>query len=83
MENVYVSLSSPEIVQRFVETLTRLEGDFDLISGKYILDGRSLMGIFSLDITKPIQLRVHNNSEENMDALHPFMVGSMKGVNVS
>lgn len=83
MENVYVSLSSPETVQRFVETLSGLDGDFDLISGKYILDARSLMGIFSLDISKPIQLCIHNSSQENKEAIYPYLAESVKGVNVS
>lgn len=73
MEHVYVNLSTPGRVQKFVETLTRLPGEFELISGKYILDARSLMGIFSLDISKPIELRVEENTAETMDAVRPFL----------
>ena len=73
MEDVYVNLSTPSIVQKFVKTITKLEGEFELISGKYILDARSLMGIFSMDITKPIHLRVYNGSDENMTALNPYL----------
>lgn len=73
MENVYVSLSTPDIVQKFVETLTTLDGEFELISGKYLLDARSLMGIFSMDITKPIKLCIHNASETTMKAIAPFV----------
>lgn len=74
MENVYVNLSTPEIVQKFVETLSTLDGDFELISGKYLLDARSLMGIFSMDISKPIELCIHNASDETMKAISPFVV---------
>lgn len=74
MQSVYVSLPSPDTVQSFVEVVTGLEGDFDLISGRYILDARSLMGIFSLDLTKPIELKVYNDTKQNMDALSKFTV---------
>lgn len=74
MRNVYVSLPTPETVQSFVETLSRLEGDFDLISGKYILDARSLMGIFSFDLSLPIRLKIYEDNEANMRALDPYIV---------
>ena len=68
-----VFLPTTESVQAFVETLTTLEGDFELLSGSYILDARSLMGIFSLDLTQPVDLKVYTDSTENLNALHPFM----------
>lgn len=68
-----VFLPTTESVQAFVETLTTLEGDFELLSGSYILDARSLMGIFSLDLTHPVDLKIYTDSKENLDALHPFI----------
>lgn len=62
MRTVYVNLSTTERIQDFVGVLTELEGDFELISDGFILDGRSLMGIFGLDRTKPIQLNIHNKT---------------------
>lgn len=72
MQSVYVSLPSPETVQSFVEDITGLEGDFDLVSGRYILDARSLMGIFSLDLSKPIELKVYNDTAQNMDVIAKY-----------
>ncbi|MDL2254108.1 HPr family phosphocarrier protein [Ruminococcaceae bacterium OttesenSCG-928-I18] len=74
MRQVYISLPTTEKVQDFVETLSPLEGDFDLVSGKYILDAKSLMGIFTLDLDRPIQLNVYRDTAENMRALDRFMV---------
>lgn len=74
METVYVSLPTPRSVQSFVDTLTDLEGEFEFVSGKYLLDGRSLMGIFSLDRSKPLRLRLYDASETNIEALKPFIV---------
>ena len=73
MQTVYVKLPTPDTVQDFVERLGDLQGQFDLVHGRYILDARSLMGIFSLDLAQPLELRVHNDTKENMNALRPFL----------
>ena len=73
MKSVYVRLPSVERVQRFVDTLSSLEGDFELIAGNHILDAKSLMGIFSLDRSVPIELKVYNDSKPNIDAIKPFL----------
>lgn len=73
MKNVFIRLQSIEQVQHFVNTLAPLEGDFELITKKHILDARSMMGIFSLDLSVPIKLKVYNDNEQNMNAIQPFM----------
>lgn len=74
MKSVNVCLSSPQAVQTFVEVLSGLDGNFDLVSGDYILDAKSLMGIFTFDLSRPLQLKVYNDTEENMAAIKPFLV---------
>jgi len=61
-------------VQEFVAQISVLGGQFDLLSGKYVLDAKSLMGIFSLDLTKPLQLRVEKDTGETMQAIERFLV---------
>ncbi|NCB62328.1 MAG: HPr family phosphocarrier protein [Clostridia bacterium] len=73
MRQVYVRLTSAEQVQNFVKTLTTLDGDFELVSGKHLLDARSLMGLFSLDLSYPIPLKVYNDCAENLGAIKPFL----------
>lgn len=73
MRTVTVFFSSEKEVKDFTDALIPLKGDFDLISGNYILDARSLMGIFSLDLSKPIQLKIHEDSEEVISALQKFI----------
>ena len=73
MKSVYISLPGAGAVQAFVEALAGLDGDFDLVDGRYILDARSLMGIFTLDLEKPIRLDIHDDSETTMQALRPFL----------
>lgn len=73
MREVYVSLPTVERVQQFVGVLTGLPGDFDLLAGRHILDARSLMGIFSLDLTKPQLLKVYDDNKNTMAALGAFI----------
>ena len=74
METVYVYFSTVMEVKRFVESISPLEGDFDLIDGRYIVDARSLMGIFGMNLTKPVQLRIHKNSKKAIQAIKSFIV---------
>ncbi|MBQ9921506.1 MAG: HPr family phosphocarrier protein [Clostridia bacterium] len=66
MKTVKIKLSTIEDVRKFVETVTRYDMDIDLTSGRYTVDAKSIMGIFSLDLLKPIELTAHS---ENTDKL--------------
>ncbi len=65
MTSVKISLNSIDKVKSFVNTLAKYDSDFDLVSGRYVIDAKSIMGIFSLDLSKPIDLNIH--AEENVD----------------
>ncbi|MCL2055113.1 MAG: HPr family phosphocarrier protein [Oscillospiraceae bacterium] len=56
-----ISLSTIEDVKNFVSAVTMCEYDVDLISGRYAIDAKSIMGIFSLDLSKPIALEAHTD----------------------
>lgn len=66
MKTVQISLNSIDKVKAFVNTITRFDFDFDLVSGRYVIDAKSIMGIFSLDLSKPIELNIHAG-EADMD----------------
>ncbi len=74
MKTIQISLNSIEKVKQFVGAVTKYDYDFDLVSGRYVIDAKSIMGIFSLDLTKPIDLNIH--AEDNLDdvlkALEPY-----------
>lgn len=76
MKTIQISLNSIDKVKSFVNTITMFDYDFDLISGRYVIDAKSIMGIFSLDLSKPIDLAIHSegNEEEVLDALKPYLV---------
>lgn len=59
MKTVRISLNSIDKVKSFVNDLAKFDADFDLVSGRYVIDAKSIMGIFSLDLSKPIDLNIH------------------------
>ncbi len=76
MKTVSISLNSIDKVKSFVNAITKYENDFDLISGRYVIDAKSIMGIFSLDLSKPIDLTIHaaDNMDEIMEVIAPYVV---------
>ena len=67
MKTVPINLGSIDKVKSFVNDITKFDNDFDLVSGRYVIDAKSIMGIFSLDLSKPIDLNIHN--EDNLDEI--------------
>ena len=76
MKTVQISLNSIDKVKSFVNTITKYDNDFDLVSGRYVIDAKSIMGIFSLDLSKPIDLNIHSEDDVNaiLDVLKPYLV---------
>ncbi len=69
MKNVKIRLSSIQDVRSFVDTVTKYNIDVDLSSGRYVVDAKSIMGIFSLDLLSPITLSAQTDDEAQVNAL--------------
>lgn len=65
MKTVQIYLNSIDKVKSFVNDIAKFDYDFDLVSGRYVVDAKSIMGIFSLDLAKPLDLNIH--TEEGVD----------------
>ncbi len=76
MTTVKISLNSIDKVKSFVNDITKFDSDFDLVSGRYVIDAKSIMGIFSLDLSKPIDLNIHSTTQldEIMNIVKPYIV---------
>ena len=61
MKSIKVYLDTIDKVKGFVHVVSICEGDFDLSSGRYVVDAKSIMGIFSLDLSKSLTLNIHND----------------------
>ena len=59
-----IKLSSINDVKALVNAATEMSCEIDLISGRYVINAKSLIGIFSIDLTKPITVEVHGSEEE-------------------
>ena len=76
MKTVNILLGTINDVKNFVNIVSQYDFDVDLISGRYAIDAKSIMGIFSLDLSKPIDLAIHaeSNMDEIMEVLKPYLV---------
>ena len=64
MSEFFVSLASIEDVRQFVNAATCCPCEVDVLSGRYVVDGKSIMGLFSLDLSQPVKVEVHGSEEE-------------------
>ncbi len=75
MKSVQISLNSIEKVKSFVNDIAKFDSDFDLVSGRYVIDAKSIMGIFSLDLSKPIELNIHSDDDAKiLEILKPYLI---------
>ena len=75
MHTVQIYLNSIDKVKAFVDSVNTFNTEFDLISGRFVMDAKSIMGIFSLDLSKPINLNIYNDDDtEIIERLKPFLV---------
>lgn len=62
-------------VKAFVNAVTKYNFDVDLLSGRYAVDAKSIMGIFSLDLSKEIEMEVHSDDcADFLNDIKPFIV---------
>lgn len=73
MKTFNILLKSINDVKDFVNVVNKYDFDVDLTSGRYIVDAKSIMGIFSLDLSKPIKVEVHNDNADEF-------VNEIKGI---
>lgn len=70
MITVEIRLNEVSAINDFVNKVSRLSCDVDLVRGRYVIDAKSIMGIFSLDLSKPISLIIH---DEKTEAVEKFL----------
>ena len=74
MKEATILLQSIEDVKEFNRIVAVYNGDVDFVSGRYVIDAKSIMGIFSLDLSKPINIQVHGDNPDTLiDSLKAFV----------
>ena len=75
MKALMIKLNTLEDVRKFVNIVTAFDGDIDLKFGRYTVDAKSIMGIFSLDLLNPVEMTVHGEKcDELLSNLKDFIV---------
>lgn len=75
MTTAKIRINAIDDVKNFVALVTRVDYDVDIISGRYAIDAKSIMGIFSLDLSKDLELRIHSDDcGDFLDEIKDYIV---------
>lgn len=75
MKTVKININTINDVKDFVTIVSRCDYDVDIVSGRYAIDAKSIMGIFSLDLSKELTLNIHSDScEDFIDSIKKYIV---------
>lgn len=69
MTEYHISLPDVESVKCFVNAVTRFDCDIDIVSDRYVVDAKSIMGIFSLDLSRPLLLKINSSNTDDVEAI--------------
>lgn len=72
---VKVLIDTIDKVKEFVKAVSQFEGDMDLINGRYVVDAKSILGLFSLDLAMPVEMKIEapaSEIDEILEAIKPF-----------
>ena len=71
---VTVNLNEIDKVKKFVNEISKFESDVDIISGRHICDAKSLMSIFSFDLSKPVDIQIISSNDEEVERFNEVLV---------
>lgn len=74
MKILKIRVDTIDKVKEFVAIASRFEEDLDVVRDKYVVDAKSIMGMFSMDLSKTIELHIHSDRKDILDAFDKFVV---------
>ncbi len=74
MKQVKVLINAPEKAERLCNILSRYQGAFDLAKGNYVVDGKSIIGIYTMDLSEPLTLSIHDETEMVIEDIQEFVI---------
>ena len=74
MMTVKILINSVEKVKNFTSILSKEDVECEIIEGMHIIDAKSIMGIFSIDLSNPIQLNIHSDDKAILDKIRDYIV---------
>ncbi len=79
MQQVFVKFDDVDQVRSFVNVVNSVEANFELGSGRRIVDPKSILGVFALDLARPQKLVCDSDDSEMLEKIGPFLVGERAG----
>ena len=73
MNEFNIKLDSVYKVKEFVKATNKIEPDMDLIVGRYIIDAKSIMGIFSVDLARTLRLKIHSDNVDECEKVRKMI----------
>lgn len=74
MQELMIKLNMVDDVKLFIEDVTNIDADVDLQKNYYIVDAKSIMGVFSLDLSKPVKVVIHSDDENLIEPFKRWVV---------
>lgn len=74
MITMYIQLKSIDAIKEFVDVVSEIDGETELISGRYMIDAKSVIDIYNINLSGPVQLNIRMDHEYNLDRLKKFQV---------
>lgn len=74
MTQVQVLIDAPEKARKLCNILSHYNGPFDLAKGNYSVDGKSILGICTMDLSQPLTLSIYDEKEPVMEEIREFVI---------
>lgn len=76
-EKMTIKLNDFCDIKKFTNEVSKFEGDIDLVKGRYVIDAKSTMGIFTLDLSSPVDVVIYSDDEKEIERFNEVMKGFM------
>ena len=74
MKSINILLNTTDSVKNFVNIMSKYDYDMDIRSGRYVVDAKSILGIFSLDLNRPVTLELYaDDCDDILEDIKPFI----------
>lgn len=74
MKNKFsVKLNNIETLKNFISDVSKFESNIDAIRGRYVIDAKSIMGMFSIDLSKPVDILIYSDNERELEKFEEIM----------
>ena len=70
---ITVTLNDFSKIKKFSSEVVKFESDIDLIKGRYVIDAKSTIGIFTLDLSAPVDVVIHSDNEDEIKRFNEVM----------